>query len=288
VSGYHRGCVNELNLKKNITEAIINVILKNNIAILNHPCDHVNPDIIEIGRAASAKNTALEINRKHKNLSIEEIKKLKETGVIFSLGSDCHYSKDVGSFGAAYELAIESGLTKDDLINADGIAHRKMKLLNKEIIKLPLNNMKREKNNNIPLNIIFLSGKKVIIENKDNLSSISFNKEALENLKEIVEKTKSYIIITSSIRKVENGYMILKSELSKYGLSEKLIGYTTEKIGSRRDKIQITLNNLGQYVDKFIILDSRDDFGAILNKHLITCNNGIDNIIKNKVIKALL
>ena len=60
---------------------------------------------------------------------IETIKKLKKMGAKFSLGSDSHKSEDVGDFGKAYNIAVESGLTDDDIVNADGSAHRSMKLL---------------------------------------------------------------------------------------------------------------------------------------------------------------
>lgn len=127
--GYHRGAMQNLNVKNNFTEAAVNAIEKYEITILNHPLDHVNCDIMEIGRAAAQRNTALEINRSHKNISIEDIKKLKQLGVKFSLGSDSHVPQTIGTFGEAYKIALEAGLSKDDIINADGEAHKNMKLL---------------------------------------------------------------------------------------------------------------------------------------------------------------
>lgn len=127
--GYHPGALQNPLLLRNYTEAAINSIKKYDITILNHPLDHVNADIIEIGKVAAIRNTALEINRSHRNMDIETIKKLKNLGVKFSLGSDAHKSEDVGNFGKAYNIAIEAGLTDDDIINADGSAHKLMKLL---------------------------------------------------------------------------------------------------------------------------------------------------------------
>ena len=127
--GYHPGAVQNPLLLWNYTEAAINAIKKYEITILNHPLEHVNPDIIEIGKVAALRNTALEINRSHRNMDIETIKKLKNMGVKFSLGSDSHKSEDVGYFGKAYNIAVEAGLTDDDIVNADGSAHRSMKLL---------------------------------------------------------------------------------------------------------------------------------------------------------------
>jgi Histidinol phosphatase and related hydrolases of the PHP family len=127
--GYHPGAVHNPFLLRNYTEAAINAIKKYEITILNHPLEHVNPDIIEIGKVAVLRNTALEINRSHRNMDIETIKKLKNMGVKFSLGSDAHKSEDVGDFGKAYNVAVKAGLTEDDIINADGSAHISMKLL---------------------------------------------------------------------------------------------------------------------------------------------------------------
>ncbi|MFL0246659.1 hypothetical protein [Candidatus Clostridium stratigraminis] len=127
--GYHPGALHNPFLLKNYTEAAINAIKKYNITILNHPLEHVNPDIMEIGRVATLRNTALEINRSHRNMDIETVKQLKNIGVKFSLGSDAHKSKDVGDFGRAYNIAAMAGLTNDDILNADGSAHTSMKLL---------------------------------------------------------------------------------------------------------------------------------------------------------------
>ncbi len=80
-AGYHPGAFQNPLLVTNYTEAAINAIEKYEIAILNHPLEHGNPDIFEIGKVAALKNTALEINRSHRNMDIETIKKLKNIGI---------------------------------------------------------------------------------------------------------------------------------------------------------------------------------------------------------------
>ena len=127
--GYHPGSLKSPLLVRNYTEAAINAINKYKITILNHPLEHVNPDIMEIGKSAALRNTALEINRSHRNMDVETIKKLKNIGVKFSLGSDAHKSEDVGNFGKAYNIAVEAELTSDDIVNADGSAHKLMNRL---------------------------------------------------------------------------------------------------------------------------------------------------------------
>lgn len=126
-AGYHRGAITleSIKLKNNYTEAAINAMMKYDIDILHHPMDPFNPDIIEIGKTAVNRNTALELNKKHKNISVNSIKELKSMGVKFSLGSDAHSPKGIGEFGSAYDLAVSAGLNNDDIINAKGKASRK-------------------------------------------------------------------------------------------------------------------------------------------------------------------
>lgn len=128
-AGYHPRAIKSLDIKKNYTEAAINAITKYPIAILTHPIDKANPDLVELGKVAAKRNTAFEINRNHKNISVEDIRKLKKMGVVFSLGSDSHHSNTVGEFGRAYDIAVEAGLTNDDIINANGKAYEKIKFL---------------------------------------------------------------------------------------------------------------------------------------------------------------
>jgi putative hydrolase len=129
-AGFHRGVFfGAERVRKNFTEAAINAMLKYDIAILNHPCDKTVVDILQVGKIAIERNTAIELNRKHGNIAFEDIKRLKALGATFSLGSDSHKSQTIGDFGEAYKVAIEAGLTKDDIVNADGKAHKKLKLL---------------------------------------------------------------------------------------------------------------------------------------------------------------
>lgn len=129
--GYHKGAkkLKLSSIKENYTEVAIRAIEKYEISILHHPMDHVIPDLMEIGKVAVQRNTALELNRKHKNITIDMIQRLKKIGVKFSLGSDSHKPDDIGKFGIAYALAIKAGLSNDDIVNANGEAHRNLKLL---------------------------------------------------------------------------------------------------------------------------------------------------------------
>lgn len=128
--GYHPGSMSFRNIKANYMDTIRRVLHNYNVAILNHPKYRVNIDIIELGKIASKTNTAIELNGKRpEDFSVEEIKTLKEMGVMFSLGSDSHRCSSIGKFDKITRLAKEAGLTHDDIVNADGQAHKKLKLL---------------------------------------------------------------------------------------------------------------------------------------------------------------
>ncbi len=128
--GYHPGAIRIGAIKRNYMRTISRVLENYEIAILNHPKYKVNIDVIKLGKIASKTGTAIELNRKHsEDFSVEEIKMLKDMGVIFSFGSDAHKYDTIGNFGKVTELASKAGLTNDDIVNADGGAHKKLKLL---------------------------------------------------------------------------------------------------------------------------------------------------------------
>ncbi|HZJ76573.1 MAG TPA: PHP domain-containing protein [Oscillospiraceae bacterium] len=128
--GYHPGSITIRNVKRNYMRTVGRVLENYDVAILNHPKYKVDIDVTELGEMASRTNTAIELNRKHdEDFTVEEIRILKEKGVIFSFGSDSHKHDAIGRFGKVTELAAKAGLTNDDIVNADGEAHNRLKLL---------------------------------------------------------------------------------------------------------------------------------------------------------------
>lgn len=133
--GYHSGA-SRISSRIKYTEAAINAMEKHDIAILHHPRYGVNPNIIEIGKIARKTNTAIELNEKHygkENLRIDEVRQLKKLVVKFSLGSDSHKPGKVGKFIKTTDVALRAGLTNDDIVNAEGQAHKNLKLLNRRV-----------------------------------------------------------------------------------------------------------------------------------------------------------
>lgn len=162
--------------------------------------------------------------------------------------------------------------------------------INEEVIS---QDIESNLNTDDSIKIIFLSGDGVIFENKNNklsrnLDNIIFNEDAIRNLKENVDKTGAFIIITTSVRNYPGGKALLDLKMENAGLKEHLIGYTPMRFGvSRPDKIAEKLNNSKYIINRFVIIDRRKDMGDKLNEWLIPCRNGIDNLAKEKVLTML-
>lgn len=89
-----------------------------------------------------------------------------------------------------------------------------------------------------------------------------FDSKCLNNLKYLVYKTNSYLVITSTWRMHQEGREILLNELKKYDLDTRVIGYTDVLHQSRGEEIKAYLEKLGKDV-KYIILDDDNDFEGL-------------------------
>jgi len=96
-------------IEKN-TEAIVKAIKRYPIDLITHPGDKVKLDIRRVAEAAYSKGVALEINQKHNELSIENLKIAKETKVDFYINSDAHRPEEVGMVDEAIERAIKANI----------------------------------------------------------------------------------------------------------------------------------------------------------------------------------
>ncbi|WP_270647276.1 PHP domain-containing protein [Paeniclostridium hominis] len=92
------------------TNAVVNAIKNNNLFIVTHPGDKGDVYIEEVAKAAVKNNTFLEINSHHGYLNSEQLKKIKDTGVKFMIGSDAHRPEHVGNFDKAMKIAKEAEL----------------------------------------------------------------------------------------------------------------------------------------------------------------------------------
>ena len=105
--------LSEKSVDKN-TKAMINAI-----NLITHPGAKLNVDIIKIARAASKRNTALEINSHHGHLTVDELRVAMNENVKFMINSDAHRKEDVGNVQEGINRAIEVGLDKSQILNVE-------------------------------------------------------------------------------------------------------------------------------------------------------------------------
>jgi len=112
--------------KKKNTNALINVMKKQQVDIITHPGNPSFPlDYEKIVENAKKYNIALEMNnsslwvsRKGSAPNCEKILSLcKDNGNIISLGSDAHISYDIGNFKYIIELLKKYDFPKNKIIN---------------------------------------------------------------------------------------------------------------------------------------------------------------------------
>lgn len=104
-------------IREKNTDALINIIKNRDIKIITHPGDKVQVNIKRLADACVQYNTALEINSSHENLSEDDLNKLKESRVRFSVGSDAHNPADIGDFNQALKRINRVGISHERIIN---------------------------------------------------------------------------------------------------------------------------------------------------------------------------
>lgn len=119
-----------------------------------------------------------------------------------------------------------------------------------------------------------------------------FNPNCVKNLKEILNKTGAYIVVSSTWRK--GGFNRLKTIFESYGMHSRLIGQTpVNDYGIRGDEIkqynEESSLDPSSTIEKFIILDDDDDMGELIPFLVQTSwSKGLDENAKERAIKMLL
>lgn len=115
-----------------------------------------------------------------------------------------------------------------------------------------------------------------------------FDEKCLNILKEIIELTDSYIVITSSWRKDEEGRQTILNKLKEYDLDYRVIGYTPILSSDRGKEIKAYLNNINRPVE-YIIIDDDSDMDELID-YLVKTNirYGLTNKEKDEAIKKFL
>lgn len=100
-----------------MTSAYIKAMQKYPIDIITHPGVKAELHIKDLAREAVKYNTGLEISSKHRELSVESLRQIKDIDVKLYINSDAHLPRFVGEVGKGIEKAIESGIDLSKIIN---------------------------------------------------------------------------------------------------------------------------------------------------------------------------
>lgn len=106
-------------LKKKNTQALINAIKKNKIAILSHVNHDMLVDAVEVAKVAKEYGTYFEINAKKEHVDVETLKKVAQTGVMFVVDSDAHTPDRVGEFALSMKMIELAGIPFEQIANWD-------------------------------------------------------------------------------------------------------------------------------------------------------------------------
>lgn len=125
LAGLHSPCLPPSDKSRN-TLAMINALRNPYVDIVVHPGNPEFPvDFAEVVRVAKAEGKALELNnssflvRKGSWEFCTEVARLaRQFGALVSIGSDAHFSADVGNFAQAVKLALAAGISQEQVLNS--------------------------------------------------------------------------------------------------------------------------------------------------------------------------
>lgn len=112
--------VAQLRARNANTKAVVEAVHRHEIDILTHPGWGLNIDTRELARACARRETAMEINASHGQMTVEYCRVAAREGCYFSLGSDAHRPEDVGRLEPALKVAAAAGLRPEQVLNAKG------------------------------------------------------------------------------------------------------------------------------------------------------------------------
>lgn len=99
------------------TKAYLAAIKNYPVAVITHIGYGLPVDKLKIASAAAQRGVLLEINNKHPEFTVSELKACQETGVRFILGSDAHSPGAVGCVDRAMRKVLEAGIDADKIFN---------------------------------------------------------------------------------------------------------------------------------------------------------------------------
>lgn len=87
------------------------------IHVLTHPGDKGPVDIVPIAKKAAQRGIMLEINERHRHLTVEQLKEIKDLDLKYLLSSDAHTPDAIGEVEEAYKRIVEAGLDLKKVVN---------------------------------------------------------------------------------------------------------------------------------------------------------------------------
>lgn len=109
------------------TKAVVEAVHSYEIDIITHPGYQLAINTAELARACAKRGTAMEINAGHDHMTVEYCRVAAREGVKFALSSDAHRPGEVGKLDHAVALAVQAGLSADQIINARPLGAREEK-----------------------------------------------------------------------------------------------------------------------------------------------------------------
>ncbi|HWI52890.1 MAG TPA: hypothetical protein VNT01_12200, partial [Symbiobacteriaceae bacterium] len=102
------------------TRAVVEAVLRNDIDVVTHPGYHLDIDTVELARVCAMRNTAMEINARHHEMTVEFCRLAAREGVKFVINSDAHKPADVGNVARGLAVARAAGLGPEQILNLEG------------------------------------------------------------------------------------------------------------------------------------------------------------------------
>lgn len=101
------------------TQAVCQAVYQNEIDVITHPGYHLDIDTTELARACAQRDTALEINARHHEMTVAYVRAAARQGVRFVINSDAHRPADVGNLARGIAVAMAAGLEPEQVVNSE-------------------------------------------------------------------------------------------------------------------------------------------------------------------------
>lgn len=121
-------------IRKN-TQAVVNVIEKNNIDILSHPNRYFRLDVMAVAKACIARGTAMELNNKHISFRPIDFERMAAMGVKFVIDSDSHKAENVGRMDRVESFLKLCDYDPSCIINIDQAFKRPQAAILQQIVE---------------------------------------------------------------------------------------------------------------------------------------------------------